>query len=100
MTDVPPPIERCYNDAIPSGRCVLECGHVGRCKSEDQAEIEQLRGNLSLAEEGLANYAQENKELKERLERIEQERLTWAMTCECYCPACTALDKLIRRHVP
>jgi len=31
-----------------------------------------------------------------RLEQIEQERLTWAMACECYCPACKKLDRLIR----
>ena len=35
------------------------------------AEIEQLRGTLSLAEEGLANYAQEN----ERLQSILAQRL-------------------------
>lgn len=35
-------------------------------------------------------------ELQARLAAIEQERLTWAMDCECYCPACTRLDKLIR----
>lgn len=29
-----------------------------------QAELAQLRGNLSLAEEGLANYAQEVEQLK------------------------------------
>ena len=32
-------------------------------------EIEQLRGNLSLAEEGLANYAQENEQLRAALKR-------------------------------
>lgn len=58
--------------------------------------IGQLRGNLSLAEEGLANAMQENAELKAQLERIQQARLTWAMACECQCCACTGLDKLIR----
>jgi hypothetical protein len=27
---------------------------------------------------------------------IESERLTWAMTCECYCPACKRFDLLLR----
>lgn len=32
------------------------------------AEVAQLRGTLSLAEEGLANYAQENEQLREEIE--------------------------------
>ena len=49
-------------------------GHPLRRKCEtcsvedDQAEIAQLRGSLSLAEEGLANYAQENAELRRCLD--------------------------------
>lgn len=53
-----------------------------------QAELAQLRGNLSLAEEGLANYAQD-------MERIRQARLTWAMACDCTCPACMTFDKVV-----
>lgn len=33
-------------------------------------EIQQLRSTLSLAEEGLANYQEENERLREALERI------------------------------
>jgi hypothetical protein len=35
------------------------------------AEIDQLRGSLSLAEEGLANYAQENERLRAALVSIQ-----------------------------
>jgi hypothetical protein len=52
-------------------------------------EIEQLRGNLSLAEEGLANYAS-----------IRQESLTWAVACECECRACIKLYDVIRGAAP
>ena len=34
------------------------------------SEITQLRGTLSLAEEGLANYAQENESLKHRCDAL------------------------------
>jgi hypothetical protein len=34
------------------------------------AEIAQLRGTLSLAEEGLANYAQENEQLRAALQDL------------------------------
>jgi hypothetical protein len=36
------------------------------------AEINQLRGNLSLAEEGLANYAQENERLRDAMKSAER----------------------------
>jgi hypothetical protein len=52
----------------------MTCKHALNPWSADQptpaclnCEIEQLRGTLSLAEEGLANYAQENKRLKAEL---------------------------------
>ena len=35
-----------------------------------EKENERLRGNLSLAEEGLANYQQENAQLREALLRL------------------------------
>lgn len=40
------------------------------CTACLQAEIAELRGNLSLAEEGLANYQQENAQLREALLRL------------------------------
>jgi hypothetical protein len=51
------------------------------------------RGNLSLAEEGLANYQQE-------VQRIRQESLTWAMACPHGCPACERLYDVIRGPEP
>jgi septal ring factor EnvC (AmiA/AmiB activator) len=39
----------------------------GACTACLQAEITQLRGNLSLAEEGLANYQQENERLRNEI---------------------------------
>lgn len=65
-----------------------------------RAEGALLRQQLSLAEDGLASYEQDNRWLRARLERIEQARFTWAMACECYCAACTGLDKLIRVAEP
>lgn len=91
-------------------------------ESERQANA-KLTQELSLAEEGLANYAQENQRLRDcwaealanvaarnqeiatlrndltatrlELQSIQRERLTWAMACECYCPACMAFDKIV-----
>ena len=40
------------------------------------AEIEQLRGNLSLAEERLANYAQENERLRRERESLRKSAQT------------------------
>jgi hypothetical protein len=54
---------------------------------------DQLRQELSLAEEGLANYQQE-------LQRIRQESLSWARSCECACYACEKLSSVIRSSVP
>lgn len=69
-------------------------------ESERQANA-KLTQELSLAEEGLANYAQENERLKAALERIQDERLTWAMTCHPHeCAACDLLDKAIRASQP
>jgi hypothetical protein len=31
-----------------------------------------------------------------RMEKLQQERLTWAMACPCSCPACEKLHDLIR----
>jgi len=87
-------------------------------------EIDQLRGNLSLAEEGLVNHAleierknslidaqdeaqtslhAENVRLREEIERLQahivcvkQARLDWAMVCECSCAACETFSNAIR----
>jgi chromosome segregation ATPase len=48
-------------DALARATAQVAKQHAG-----DAAQIEQLRGELSLAEEGLANYAQENERLKHR----------------------------------
>lgn len=37
---------------------------------------------------------------QEALERIQQERLTWAMYCECTCTFCERLSSVIRGSVP
>lgn len=39
----------------------------GKCAEKDRQELVQLRGNLSLAEQGLANYAQEVTSLRKEL---------------------------------
>jgi hypothetical protein len=56
---------------IPDGSVVISgevfdhfCGFARQQKACDEA-IDQLRGNLSLAEEGLASYAQENQQLRD-----------------------------------
>jgi hypothetical protein len=53
--------------------------------------ITQLRGNLSLAEDGLASYALE-------VERIQQAKLTWAMACHCECQACDTFYEAFRAN--
>ncbi len=81
-----------------------------------QTEITHLRGNLSLAEEGLASAMQEIKTLHagrdnaqlindngakeiERLRaiifRIKEARLDWSMVCECTCGACETFSSAI-----
>lgn len=47
---------------------------------ERSAEITQLRGTLSLAEEGLANYAQENGHFRKALEMIRDGSIPQAMS--------------------
>lgn len=96
-------------------------------ESERQANA-KLTQELSLAEEGLANYAQDHKQYVDwatpqlerlgremvengrlrkqlsarlqELERIKRKRLDWAMLCDHDCPACTELDDAIRGDVP
>lgn len=45
-------------------------------------EVEQLRTQLSAR--------------LQQLEEIRQEALTWAMVCDCNCPACARLYEVIR----
>lgn len=46
-------------------------------------------------------YQREIARLKDALERIQQERLTWAMTCHPHeCTACDLLDQAIRASQP
>lgn len=45
-----------------------------------QAELAQLRGNLSLAEEGLANYQHENGQFRKALEMIRDGAIPQAMS--------------------
>lgn len=35
-------LERCYNEAMPSGRCTLPCGHLGPCISPLRAALVTL----------------------------------------------------------
>lgn len=49
-------------------------------------QIRELRGNLSLAEEGLAE--------------IRDLSLTWALACPCDCEMCTVLFERIRDATP
>jgi DNA repair exonuclease SbcCD ATPase subunit len=77
-------------------------------------EIDRLRGTLSLAEEGLANYEEEMQaritlmqakdaeieRLKADLHALRNQSLTWAMTCHHECPECDRLYDVIRGDVP
>lgn len=93
--------------------------------AEVQSELTQLRGNLSLAEDGLASAAQQIIDLEnsgqamqaeiERLQPfekaalytqgggdlagIQQARLTWALACQCTCDACETLNNAIQKAV-
>ena len=84
--------------------------------------INQLRQELSLAEEGLANYQQDldrvtqsnlkfieanksladnNLALRETLYQIQQWRLTWAIACpDDECKVCQQFDKELRSVLP
>lgn len=97
---------------------------TGRALAAHAIESAQLRGTLSLTEEGLANYAQENQKLREcwaealanyakqntevetlkrlaaQLHAIRNESLTCAMACPHSCNACERLYSLIRRALP
>lgn len=55
--------ERCYNEAIPSGRCTLPCGHEGFCVSPVEAERDKLRAALQLFIdiEDISTYAEPTK---------------------------------------
>lgn len=44
--------------------------HVAFRIEQAATQIEQLRGELTLAEEGLANYAQEVEQLRDALDRV------------------------------
>jgi len=57
-----------------------------RTTIELRQEIKRRRGEL-------ANYAQE-------LRRIREESLTWALACDCNCPACKNLFEVIRDTAP
>jgi hypothetical protein len=75
--------------------------HVGGCTGlqdipMNRLQYDILRGNLSLAEEGLASYALEVERLKATIMRVKQARLDWAMVCECTCAACETFSNVIR----
>jgi len=63
---------------------VTTCDHYGHWDVEDIRRLCEYRDRL-----------------KASLERIQQERLTWAMTCHPHeCMACDLLDKAIRDALP
>lgn len=62
-------------------------------------ELEDLRQFKTWAEPQCQDYAAnriEIERLQAALEGIQQERLTWAMACECSCDACEKLSSVIR----
>lgn len=84
-------------------------------------ERDRLRQELSIADEGLANYAQElnrvtqsnlqfieanksladdNLALREQLHHIRNQSLEWAMCCPHDCPACDAMYEAIKGAAP
>lgn len=92
---------RCQPDeGIPcTGLEDLRKGH-----QEWRAKAEQLRGELTLADQicvtrnvAIASLGEENEKLRKQLEEIRQERLTWAMGCECACNACERLSSVIAK---
>jgi hypothetical protein len=61
------------SDSIATLRLLAKCGSMDLSMLGPIAdEITQLRGNLSLAEDGLANYALEVERLQKRLDRINE----------------------------
>jgi hypothetical protein len=54
---------------------------------------ERICQELSLAEEGLANYEEEARDLRDL-------SLTWALACHCNCEMCQVLFERIRDAVP
>lgn len=62
--------------------------------TERLERIEQKYVNLC----GVLNeQAKEIERLRTALEGIQQERLTWAMACQCTCDACEHLSSIIRK---
>jgi len=68
--------------------------------SDYDQELANAKHDIERLQAAASAEANEVERRRATLQRIEQERLTWAMTCQCYCPACKALDKLIRFAVP
>ena len=63
-------------------------------------ERDQLRQELSLAEEGLANATQDQEGVKNELHHGRNAQAEWLMTCKCECPSCMALLEAFRDAVP
>jgi hypothetical protein len=68
---------------------VAHCRYCGRPYPRKLCHRDQLKHELSLAEEGLANYAQENERLRTALQK-------WDKHCACGCSACEDLYTLAR----
>lgn len=90
----------------PTGNWVRFEDHEEEIAARDQA-LKDLGYQLGEAEQELAKARDENERLRKQLsarlqelERIQQERLTWAMVCICGCSCCCALDAAIRGEVP
>jgi hypothetical protein len=62
----------------------------------DSNGLGKTLNDLSLERACKQDFRAQARRLRAMLEQIEQERLTWAMACECYCAPCKKLDCLIR----
>lgn len=61
---------------------------TGRALAAHAIEAAQLRGNPSLAEEGLANYAQENEQLRKAIRAAHSRVQGYRGGCACTCVYC------------
>jgi hypothetical protein len=61
----------------------------------DKLAVKQ-KDRIAQLEAEIADHKHANAVGAALLDAIRSERLTWAMGCECYCKACTRLDRLIR----
>lgn len=76
----------------PTGTCFVL--HDDFTRVTDRLEDEWKSNNALM--KLLADEKYRSEALTAELVAIRSERLNWAMGCECYCMACTRLDRFIR----